>query len=40
VLTSVDAGAGRDYPHHVNRLRDAVKQRARSVEDQLKKMKK
>lgn len=40
VLTSVDAGAGRDYPHHVNRLRDAVKQRARSVEEQLKKLKK
>jgi spore coat protein H len=40
VLTSIDAGAGRDYPHQVNRLRDAVKQRAKSVEDQLKRLKK
>jgi spore coat protein CotH len=37
-LASVDAGAGRDYKNHVNRLRSAVKQRARSIEDQLKRL--
>lgn len=40
VLASLDAGAGRDYPNQVRRLRDAVRQRAKSIEDQLKKMKK
>jgi spore coat protein H len=35
VLASVDAGAARDYKHHVNRLRQAFKARQKSVEDQL-----
>ena len=39
-LQSVDPGAGRDYPHHVNRLRQAVQQRAKSIDDQLKRLKK
>jgi spore coat protein CotH len=37
-LASVDAGAGRDYKHHVNRLRDAIKQRAKSVNEQLRRL--
>lgn len=37
-LTSVDAGAGRDYKHHVNRLREGIKQRARSIDEQLKRL--
>src|SRR5205823_4601130 len=40
VLASVDPGAGRGYPSQVNRLRQAIQQRARSIEDQLKRMKK
>jgi uncharacterized lipoprotein YmbA len=35
-LASVDAGAGRDYPNQVNRLREAIRQRAKSIEQQLK----
>jgi spore coat protein H len=35
-LMSVDAGAGRDYPNQVNRLRDAIRQRGKSIEEQLK----
>lgn len=34
-LASVDAGAGRDYKNHVNRLRVAFKARQKSVEEQL-----
>jgi spore coat protein H len=37
-LASVDAGAGRDYKHHVNRLREAFKQRERSITEQLKRL--
>ena len=39
-LAKVDAGAGRDYKHHVNRLRDAIKVREKSVLEQLKQVKK
>ena len=35
-LASIDKGAGRDYPNQVNRLRDAIRQRSKSVEQQLK----
>lgn len=38
VLLSIDQGAGRDYPNQVNRLRHAVRQRQKSVEDQLKRL--
>jgi spore coat protein H len=37
-LASVDAGAGRDYKHHVNRLRETFKQRERSINEQLKRL--
>lgn len=37
-LVSVDADAGRDYKNQVNRLRDAVKQRAKSIDEQLKRL--
>ncbi len=37
-LASVDAGAGRDYKHHVNRLRESFKQRERSITEQLKRL--
>ena len=37
-LASVDAGAGRDYKNQVNRLRDAVKQRERNINEQLKRL--
>jgi spore coat protein H len=40
VLTSIDAGAGRDLPNQVNRLRTGIQQRAKSIEEQLKRMKK
>jgi len=40
VLTAVNPGAGRDYPNQVNRLRQAVRQRQKSIEDQLKRLKK
>jgi len=39
-LAAIDAGAGKDYPNHVNRLKNAIRQRAKSVEDQLAKLKK
>lgn len=38
-LAKVDAGAGRDYRNQVNRLREAIKQREKVVNDQLKKLK-
>ena len=38
-LARVDAGAGRDYKNQVNRLRDAVKQRHKTVTEQLKGLK-
>jgi spore coat protein CotH len=38
-LAKVDAGAGRDYKNQVNRLRDAIKQRERVVNEQLKTLK-
>ena len=38
-LASVDQGAGRDYPNQVNRLRDAIRQRGKSIEQQLKSVK-
>lgn len=40
VLVTLDAGAGRDYPNHVNRLRQALLQRSKSIEEQLKKARK
>jgi spore coat protein CotH len=40
VLASIDPGAGRDYPSQVNRLRSAVKQREKSIAEQLRKLKK
>jgi len=39
-LTAVDAGAGKDYKNQINRQKELLKQRAKSVNDQLKKMKK
>ncbi len=39
-LAGVDAGAGRDYKNQVNRLRGAIKERARSVTEQLARIKK
>ncbi len=38
-LAKVDAGAGRDYKNQVNRLREAIKQRERVVNEQLKTLK-
>ena len=35
-LTSIDKGAGNDYPNQVNRLREAIRQRSKSIEQQLK----
>lgn len=37
-LASVDPGAGRDYKHPVNRLREAFKQREKSIKEQLKRL--
>ncbi len=37
-LAAVDAGAGRDYKHHVNRLREAIKQREKNINEQLKRL--
>jgi len=37
-LTAVDAGAGRDHPHHINRIRSAVKQREVSIREQLRRV--
>lgn len=39
-LTTVDAGAGRDYPNQVNRLRNGVQQRTKKIEEELKRLKK
>ncbi|MBY0513685.1 MAG: CotH kinase family protein [Gemmataceae bacterium] len=36
VLAKIDAGAGRDYKNHVDRLRHAVRERPKSVNEQLK----
>ncbi len=38
VLTEIDAGAGRDYPNQVERLRQAIRQRAKSLDEQMKKI--
>ena len=38
-LASVDAGAGRDYKNQVDRLRQGIRERAKSVDNQLKQMK-
>ncbi|MCE9530740.1 MAG: CotH kinase family protein [Planctomycetes bacterium] len=40
VLAEVDAGAGKDYKNQVNRLRHSFKDRQKSVEEQLSKIKK
>jgi len=37
-LASVDAGAGRDYKNQVNRLRHAIKERARNINEQIKRL--
>jgi spore coat protein H len=37
-LASVDAGTGRDYKNQVNRLRWAIKERARNINEQLKRL--
>lgn len=37
-LAAVDAGAGRDYKHHVNRLREAIKQRAKNIHEQSRRL--
>jgi hypothetical protein len=38
-LTMVDKGAGNDYPNQLNRLRDLIRQRSKSIEQQLKNVK-
>lgn len=38
-LMSVDKGAGKDYPNQVNRLRSAIRERGKSMEQQLKSVK-
>jgi hypothetical protein len=38
VLMSIDKGAGRDFPNQVNRLREGIRQRHKSIEQQLKKV--
>ena len=37
-LASVDPGAGRDYKNQVNRLRDAIRQRGKNVNEQIKRL--
>lgn len=37
-LASVDAGASRDYKNQVNRLREGIRQRYKSIDEQLKRM--
>ncbi len=37
-LAAVDAGAGRDYKNQVNRLRNAIKERERNVNEQIKRL--
>ncbi|MSQ96724.1 MAG: hypothetical protein EXR98_19520 [Gemmataceae bacterium] len=39
VLRSIDKGAGNDFPNQVNRLRDGIRQRHKSIEQQLKNIK-
>ena len=39
VLASVDAGAGKDLPNQINRLRAAIPQRAKSLLEQMKREK-
>lgn len=39
-LAAIDANAGRDYTNQVKRLRQAIQQRPKSIEEQLKKLKK
>jgi spore coat protein H len=39
-LARIDAGAGRDFPNQIRRLRDGITQRARSLDQQLKQTKK
>ncbi len=39
-LATVDAGAARDYANQVNRLRQAIRQRPKNLEEQLKRLKK
>jgi hypothetical protein len=39
VLASIDAEAGRDYPNQVNRLWHAIRERAKSIESQMKQLK-
>ena len=38
VLAAVDAGAGRDYKNQVERLRAAIRQRGKNLDEQLKKL--
>jgi hypothetical protein len=37
-LANIDKGAWRDFPNQVNRLREGIRQRAKSIEQQLKKV--
>lgn len=39
-LAEVDAGAGKDYPNQVNRLRHAIPERAKNLNEQMKRTKK
>jgi spore coat protein CotH len=40
VITAIDAGAGKDFPNQVARLKQAIPARAKSIEAQLKQLKK
>ena len=40
VLASIDAGAGRDFPNQVNRLKQGITQRSKSIDEQMTRMKK
>jgi spore coat protein CotH len=40
VITAIDAGAGKDFPSQVARLKQAIPARAKSIEEQLKQLKK
>ena len=40
VLEKIDANVGRDYKNQVNRLRQAIKERAKCVDEQLSKLNK
>ena len=37
-LAAVDPGAGRNYKSQVDRLRNAIKERARNINEQLKRL--